>query len=163
MKMATVTKLAVSISCVYSQVLWLLSTVTIKSQEKKLPQIKILKFLVSDHLKSDRSDILIQAISGENFSQSEYVDVGASFNFLFRRWRKALHCKLHYGNLSNMCSKQAFRSMNLSNVCLFTASYNQFESIYLLVLKLFQSLEKALTHTPLRALIEIAWTHSSHF
>ena len=57
-----------------------------------------------------------QAISGENFSQSEYVAFGAISQFAFPPLAKAIHRAFHYVNLSNLCSKQAFRSINLSNV-----------------------------------------------
>ena len=59
---------------------------------------------------------LSQAISGENFSQSEYVAFGAISQFAFPPLAKAIHREFHYVNLSNLCSKQAFRSINLSNV-----------------------------------------------
>ena len=53
-----------------------------------------------------------QAISGENFSQSEYVAVRAIFNLLFHRWRELFR----HVNLSKMRSKQAIHFINLSNV-----------------------------------------------
>ena len=59
---------------------------------------------------------LYQAISGENFSQSEYVAFGAISQFAFPPLAKAIHRAFHYVNLSNLCSKQAFHSINLSNV-----------------------------------------------
>ena len=49
---------------------------------------------------------LHQAISVENFNQSEYVAVGAMFRFAFLLFHRAFR----YLNLSNMCSKQAFHS-----------------------------------------------------
>ena len=58
----------------------------------------------------------IQAISGENFSQSEYVAFGAISQFAFPPLAKAIHRAFDYVNLSNLCSKQAFHSINLSNV-----------------------------------------------
>ena len=57
-----------------------------------------------------------QAISGENFSQSEYVAFGAISQFAFPPLTKAIHRAFHYVYLSNLCSKQAFHSINLSNV-----------------------------------------------
>ena len=57
-----------------------------------------------------------QAISGENFSQSEYVAFSAISQFAFPPLAKAIHRALDYVNLSNLCSKQAFHSINLSNV-----------------------------------------------
>ena len=57
-----------------------------------------------------------QAISGENFSQSEYVAFGAIFQFAFPSLAKAIHRAFDYVNLSNLCSNQAFHSINLSNV-----------------------------------------------
>ena len=57
-----------------------------------------------------------QAISGENFSQSEYVAFGAISQFAFPPLAKAIHRAFDYVNLSNLCSKQAFHSINLSNV-----------------------------------------------
>ena len=57
-----------------------------------------------------------QAISGENFSQSEYVNFGAISQFAFPLLAKAIHRASHYVNLSNLCSKQAFHSITLSNV-----------------------------------------------
>ena len=57
-----------------------------------------------------------QAISGENFSQSEYVAFGAISPFAFPPLAKAIHRAFDYVNLSNLCSKQAFHSINLSNV-----------------------------------------------
>ena len=57
-----------------------------------------------------------QAISGENFSQSEYVTFGAISLFAFPPLAKAIHQAFDYVNLSNLCSKQAFHSINLSNV-----------------------------------------------
>ena len=107
-----------------------------------------------------------QAISAENFSQSEYLAVGAIFPFPFPLFHRAFHLPFHhafhYVNLSNMCSKQAFYCINLSNVGFFIAS----QSVRSFgrspspskVLKLFQSLKIALTHMPLRESIEIAWT-----
>ena len=58
----------------------------------------------------------LQAISGENFSQSEYVAFGAISQFAFPPLAKAIHRAFDYVNLSNLCSKQAFHSINLSNV-----------------------------------------------
>ena len=57
-----------------------------------------------------------QAISGENFSKSEYVAFGAISQFAFLPLAKAIHRAFHYVNLSNLCSKQAFYSIDLSNV-----------------------------------------------
>ena len=57
-----------------------------------------------------------QAITGENFSQSEYVAFGAISQFVFPQLAKAIHRAFDYVNLSNLCSKQAFHSINLSNV-----------------------------------------------
>ena len=57
-----------------------------------------------------------QVISGENFSQSEYVAFGAISQFAFPLVAKAIHRAFDYVNLSNLCSKQAFHSINLSNV-----------------------------------------------
>ena len=57
-----------------------------------------------------------QAISEENFSQSEYVAFGAISQFAFPSLAKAIHRAFYYINLSNLCSKQAFHSINLSNV-----------------------------------------------
>ena len=57
-----------------------------------------------------------QAITGENFSQSEYVAFGAISQFVFPPLAKAIHRAIDYVNLSNLCSKQAFHSINLSNV-----------------------------------------------
>ena len=51
-----------------------------------------------------------QAISGENFSQSEYVAFGAISQFAFPPLAKAIHHVFDYVNLSNLCSKQAFHS-----------------------------------------------------
>ena len=45
---------------------------------------------------------LHQAISAENFNQSEYVAVGAMFRFAFLPFHRAFH----YVNLSNMCSNK---------------------------------------------------------
>ena len=47
----------------------------------------------------------VQAITGKNFSQSEYVAVGTIFNL-----REAFHRAFHHVNLSNICSEQAFHS-----------------------------------------------------
>ena len=58
----------------------------------------------------------IQAISGENFSQSEYVAFGAISQFAFPPLAKAIHRAFYYANLSNLCSKQAFHFINISNV-----------------------------------------------
>ena len=63
-----------------------------------------------------------------------------------------------------MCGKQAFLSINLSNVSFFIViqsvrifmSFRQ-KPITSTVSKLFRSLKIALTHTPLHASIEIAW------
>ena len=55
-------------------------------------------------------------ISGENFSQSEYVAFGAISQFAFPPLAKAIHRAFDYVNLSNLCSKQTFHSINLSNV-----------------------------------------------
>ena len=63
-----------------------------------------------------------QAISGENFSQSEYVAFGAISQFVFPQLAKAIYRAFHYVNLSNPCSKQAFHSINLSNVGFITES-----------------------------------------
>ena len=60
--------------------------------------------------------ILYQAITSENFSQSEYVVFGAISQFVFPLLAKAIHRAFDYVNLSNLCSKQAFHSINLSNV-----------------------------------------------
>ena len=57
-----------------------------------------------------------QVISGENFSQSEYVAFGAISQFAFPPLAKVIHRAFDYVNLSNLCSKQAFHSINLSNV-----------------------------------------------
>ena len=57
-----------------------------------------------------------QVISGENFSQSEYVAFSAISQFAFPPLAKAIPCAFDYVNLSNLCSKQAFHSINLSNV-----------------------------------------------
>ena len=57
-----------------------------------------------------------QAISGENFSQSEYVALGAISQFAFPPLAKVIYRTFDYVNLSNLCSKQAFHSINLSNV-----------------------------------------------
>ena len=57
-----------------------------------------------------------QAISGENFSQSEYVAFGAISQFAFPPLAKAIHRAFDYVYLSNLCSKRAFHSINLSNV-----------------------------------------------
>ena len=57
-----------------------------------------------------------QAISGENFSQSECVAFGAISQFAFPPLAKAIHRAFDYVNLSNLCSKRAFHSINLSNV-----------------------------------------------
>ena len=57
-----------------------------------------------------------QAISGKNFSQSEYVAFGAISQFAFPPLAKAIHRAFDYVNLSNLCSKQAFHSINLPNV-----------------------------------------------
>ena len=58
----------------------------------------------------------IQAITDEKFSQSEYVAFGAISQFAFPPLAKAIHRAFDYVNLSNLCSKQAFHSINLSNV-----------------------------------------------
>ena len=86
------------------------------------------------------------------------------FNLLFYRWLEAVHRAFHYVNLSSMCSKQALYYITLSNVGFFIASQSVRISISFRqkptpskVLKLLWSLKIALTHTPLRALIEIAW------
>ena len=55
-------------------------------------------------------------ISGENFSQSEYVAFGAISQFAYPPLAKAIHRAFDYVNLSNLSSKQAFHSINLSNV-----------------------------------------------
>ena len=57
-----------------------------------------------------------QAILGENFSQSEYVTFGGISQFAFPPLAKAIHRAFDYVNLSHLCSKQAFHSINLSNV-----------------------------------------------
>ena len=61
-----------------------------------------------------------QAISGENFSQSENIAFGAISQFAFPPLAKANHRAFDYVNLlnpfSNLCSKQVFHSINLSNV-----------------------------------------------
>ena len=57
-----------------------------------------------------------QAISGENFSQSEYVAFSAISQFAFPPLAKAIHRAFDYVNRSNLCSKRAFHSINLSNV-----------------------------------------------
>ena len=62
-----------------------------------------------------------QAITGKCFSQSEYVVIGAIFS-LREEFHCAFHCALHYVNLSNICNKEAFHSINLSNVRFFIAS-----------------------------------------
>ena len=54
-------------------------------------------------------------------SQSEYVSIGAIFQFAFQRWRETFHRAFYNVNLSNMLSKQAFHSINLSNVGFFIA------------------------------------------
>ena len=41
------------------------------------------------------------------------------FNLLFWRWLEAIHHAFHYVNLSNICGKQAFLFINLSNVSFF--------------------------------------------
>ena len=53
---------------------------------------------------------------GANFSQSEYVAFGAISQFAFPPLANAIHRAFDYVNLSNLCSKQAFHSINLSNV-----------------------------------------------
>ena len=65
---------------------------------------------------TDSQTGVYQAISGENFSQSEYVAFGAISQFAFPPLAKAIHRAFDYVNLSNLCSKQAFHSINLSNV-----------------------------------------------
>ena len=57
-----------------------------------------------------------QAISGENFSQSEYVAFSAISQFVFPPLAKVIHRAFDYVNLSNLCSKQTFDSINFSNV-----------------------------------------------
>ena len=44
-----------------------------------------------------------QAISGENFSQSEYVAFGAVSKFAFPPLAKAIHRTFDYVNLSGTC------------------------------------------------------------
>ena len=61
-------------------------------------------------------DYPFQAISGKHFSQSEYVAFRAISQFAFPPLTKAIHRAFDYVNLSNLCSKQAFHSINLSNV-----------------------------------------------
>ena len=86
------------------------------------------------------------------------------FNLLFWRWLEAIHHAFHYVNLSNMCGRQAFLFINLSNVSFFIViqsvrilmSFWQ-KPITSTVSKLFRLLEITQTHTPLRASIEIAW------
>ena len=63
-----------------------------------------------------QTGIQYQAISGENFSQSEYVAFGAISQFAFPPLAKAILRAFDHVNLSNLCSKQAFHSINLSNV-----------------------------------------------
>ena len=65
---------------------------------------------------------LHQAISVENFNQSEQVAVGTIFNLHFCHWREAFHCAIYCVNFSSMCSKQAFYFLNLSTVHFFIAS-----------------------------------------
>ena len=72
----------------------------------------LLKFLLEQH----PVEAPYQAISGENFSQSEYVAFGAISQFAFPPLAKAIHRAFDYVNLSNLCSKQAFHFINLSNV-----------------------------------------------
>ena len=55
-----------------------------------------------------------QVIMGETFSQSDYGAVGTRL--------KAFHRVFHNVNLSNMCSKAEFHSINHSNVGYFTTS-----------------------------------------
>ena len=76
------------------------------------------------------------------------------FNLLLSHWQETFHCVFHHVNLLNICSRQAFYSINLSNFGFFII--NQFESV---VLKLYQKLKMALTHMPLPTLIEIAWQY----
>ena len=63
-----------------------------------------------------------QAISGENFSQSEYVAFSAISQFAVPPLAKAIHRAIDYENLSNLCSKQAFHFINLLNVGFITES-----------------------------------------
>ena len=42
-------------------------------------------------------------------------------DLLFRRWLEVIHRAFHYVNLSNMCSKEAFLSINLLDVGFFIA------------------------------------------
>ena len=58
----------------------------------------------------------IQAISGKNFSQSEYVAFSTISQFAFPPLAKAIHRAFDYVNLSNLYSKRAFHSINLSTV-----------------------------------------------
>ena len=71
---------------------------------------------LSERATSCLNFIPLQAISGENFSQSEYVAFGAISQFALPPLAKAIHRAFDYVNLSNLCSKRAFHSINLSNV-----------------------------------------------
>ena len=103
--------------------------------------------------------IQYQAISGENFSQSQYVAFGAISQFAFPPLAKAIHRAFDYVNLSNLCSKQAFHSINLSNVGFIIESQSVRIHISFRQKPINKGLKLkiALTHTPLRASIEIAW------
>ena len=101
-----------------------------------------------------------QAISGENFSQSEYVAFSAISQVAFPPLAKAIHRAFDYVNLSNLCSKQVFHSINLSNIGFIIESQSVRIHISFWqkpINKLRFEAENSTDPMPLHASIEIAW------
>ena len=82
---------------------------------KTYVDFKLDKNLSSELLNTRRSRVKISA------NQSMLLSV-LFLNLLFRHWLEAIHRAFSYVNLSNMCSKQAFLSINPSNVGFFIES-----------------------------------------
>ena len=105
-----------------------------------------------------------QAILGKNFSQSEYVAVGAIFQFaLLTLTRSDSSCVPLCKSFEHVWQTSVPFHKSFERQFLYSHSISSnphvllAEPITSTVSKLFRSLKIALTHTPLRASIEIAW------